>query len=200
MSESTETQSATTNSLLTDTPAPDIAADTGQSAEGTEQPNEETTEPKAEVPEEYADFTMPEGIEVDKSLTDGFKPIAKELGLTQEQAQKLVDYYASGVLAQRQEQWAGVQKGWQESAKVDKEFGGTQFNENMGLAKSALDKFGTPELKQFLDQYGGGNNPEVIRFFYRVGKAMAEPQHVSGAETKSVDAESRIRNLYPNSK
>ena len=190
---------------MTDTPSPesltgDAPIELGIKQQSVEQAEENSEKPKVEVPEEYADFTMPEGIEVDKSLTEGFKPIAKELGLTQEQAQKLVDYYASGVLSQRQEQWAGVQKGWQDTAKTDKEFGGNQFNENMGLAKSALDKFGTPELKQFLDQYGGGNNPEVIRFFYRVGKAMAEPQHISGAEAKSIDAETRIKNLYPNTK
>jgi len=153
------------------------------------------------APDQYADFTLPEGVQIDKGLVEGFKPIAKELNLTQDQAQKLVDYYNSGVHAQRMEQWAETQKSWVESAKADKEFGGQAFNENMGYASSVLDKFGTPELRKYMDDFGVGNNPEMIRFVVRIGKAMAEPQHVSGGSTDAGNNtfEKRAQSLYSNS-
>lgn len=153
------------------------------------------------APDQYADFTLPEGVQIDKGLVEGFKPIAKELNLTQDQAQKLVDYYNSGVHAQRMEQWAETQKSWVESAKADKEYGGQAFQENMGYASAAMDKFGTPELKQYMDEYGAGNHPEVIRFIVRVGKATSEPQHVSGGNTSAGNNtfEKRAQSLYSNS-
>jgi len=153
------------------------------------------------APDEYTDFTMPDGVQIDQTLLDGFKPIAKELNLSQEQAQKLVDYYQSGIYAQRMEQWAETQKGWVDSAKADKEYGGQAFQENMGYASAAMDKFGTPELKQYMDEYGAGNHPEVIRFIVRVGKATSEPQHVSGGNTSAGNNtfEKRAQSLYSNS-
>ena len=65
------------------------------------------------------------------------------------------------------------------------------------VAKKALETFGTPELRTLLNESGMGNNPEVIRAFYRVGKAISEDKFVSGKATPA-DAND-ARSLYPNS-
>ena len=52
----------------------------------------------------YADFTMPEGLTIDEALLAEALPIFKELGLTQEQAQKMVDFEAKKVQAGQQNQ------------------------------------------------------------------------------------------------
>ena len=44
----------------------------------------------------------------------------------------------------------------------------------MAVAQGALARFGTPGLRAFLTESGGGNHPEVIRFMARVGNAIAE--------------------------
>ena len=60
---------------------------------------EPKVEPKADdkpiaptVPEKY-DFKAPEGQSLDAALVERATPIFKELGLTQDAAQKLVDFY-----------------------------------------------------------------------------------------------------------
>ena len=57
----------------------------------------------------------------------------------------------------------------------------------MASAVKALDTFGTPELVELLDTYGIGNNPEMIRFFKRVGEATGEDKIVQagGGGSKS---------------
>jgi hypothetical protein len=50
--------------------------------------------------------------------------------------------------------------------------------ENLSVAKKALDAFGSPELRVLLEQSGLGNNPEVIRFMFRAGKAISEDSFV----------------------
>ena len=53
------------------------------------------------------EFTPPEGGELDANALAVFEPIAKELGLSQEQAQKLVDIYPQ---IQQQQAEAGANK------------------------------------------------------------------------------------------
>jgi len=67
-----------------------------------------------------------------------------------------------------------------QASENDEEFGGQKFNENAGMAKEALKQFGNEELSDLMDSTGLGNHPEVIRFFFRVGKAMKEDNFSTG--------------------
>lgn len=51
----------------------------------------------------------------------------------------------------------------------------------LAIAKKALDTYGTPEIRQLLETTGLGNNPEMIRFFWRVGKTLTEDGTVTGS-------------------
>jgi len=58
-----------------------------------------------------------------------------------------------------------------------------------------MDKFGTPELTKLLNASGMGNHPEIIRAFYRAGKAISEDSFVGGSRaTAPVDPSKR---MYP---
>lgn len=152
------------------------------------------------APESYEDFKIPEGVQVDAEVVDGIKDVAKKLNLTQEQAQELADFAAtrSQTLAKAQaDAIAQARTEWGESAKTDKEFGGDKLAENLGVAKKALDAFGTPELRDLLDKSGLGNHPEIIRAFYRAGKSISEDRFVpSGASVTGV--KDPAKSLYPN--
>lgn len=52
-------------------------------------------EPKVGAPEAYTDFKAPEGYELDKDTVAKAAPLFKELGLNQDQAQKMVDLYVT---------------------------------------------------------------------------------------------------------
>ena len=127
--------------------------------------------------EGYAEFTVPEGMELNKEVAAEFMPVAKELNLTQDQAQSLVNLQSKQMqeLSSAQEKtWADTQDKWREDSKSDKDFGGEKFDENVALAKTALDKLGTSELRDLLDVTGTGNHPEVIRLLVKVGKLIGE--------------------------
>jgi len=163
---------------------------------------EETGEGSQMAPETYADFVMPEGMEVDVELLSQFEPVFKELNLTQEQAQKLVDIKAQQVEADKQSQvdaFNQLMNDWSEQSKNDKEFGGDKFEESVKTAQTAVNKFGTPELKQLLEEHGVGNHPEVIRFMYKVGKLTQEDVPGQNGQNSS-PAMDRVSMLYPNDK
>ena len=194
-----QTDSADTSTLLTDSDAAPAADDNAGSEAAT---GDDTDASSQTSPDTYADFVMPEGVELDSALLTEATPLFKELGLNQEQAQKLVDFQAKQVKASSESQvdaFNQLMNDWQEQSKNDKEFGGDKFEENVGIARLAIDKFGTPELKQLLEEHGVGNHPEVIRFMVKVGKLTAEDVP-GGTTTATSKAQDRVSLLYPNDK
>lgn len=144
--------------------------------------------PAGDTTIEYA-FEMPEGIEADKGRLDAFTAIAKEAKLSPEVAQKVVGLEAARIQAEADAHVAMV-KGWAETVTADPVLG---VAENQGVAKSVIEKFGTPELRQYLNDTGLGNHPELVKFAYAVGKAMSEDSLVRGqAETSNVSVAKRM--------
>lgn len=48
------------------------------------------------------------------------------------------------------------------------------FSDNMRYAKAAVLRFDDGSLAEILNETGFGSHPEVVRFMYRVGRALAE--------------------------
>jgi hypothetical protein len=135
-------------------------------------------DPADKVPEDGKyDLKMPEGVEIDQALLDALGPEFKEFGLTTKQAQKLADKFVESQQAkakQQAETWGKTVSGWAEEAKADEEIGGDKWSDTVKHATSAIDKYGTPALKEYLDSTGGGNHPEVIRLASKLGARIAE--------------------------
>ena len=182
-----ETNDTTTDTLVTGDQGDQTNSDQGQQAaeqpEGGDQGTVKTDDDGQQDVESY-DFKLPEGVQLDQQLLDKVTPIFKDAGLNQEQAQSLVDAYSEQVESQLQSQHDSFNQlisDWQQQSKTDKDFGGDKFNENVGIAKSALEKFGTPELSQALNESGLGNHPEVIRMLVKVGRMTQEDNPGGGS-------------------
>ncbi|MBS0808083.1 peptidase [Enterobacter hormaechei] len=134
------------------------------------------------APEKY-EFTAGEGVELDSEALKDFEPVARDLNLTNEQAQKLVDAYPkilAGVQQRQAEAWQLQTEQWAADVKADKELGGDKLTANLSAAQRALEQFGDPELKEYLDSTGLGNHPALVKAFIKVGKAMSEDKVVTG--------------------
>lgn len=162
-------------------PAEDNPAD-GKKQEG-DKPAEKKESDKPEgAPEKY-EFQAAEGVELDTEALKEFEPVAREMNLTNEQAQKLVDVYPkilAGVQQRQVEAWQQTTEQWAADVKADKEIGGDKLPSNLSAAQRALDQFGTPELKEYLNTTGLGNHPDLVKTFVKIGKAMSEDGMVTG--------------------
>lgn len=156
----------------------------------------ETLEAPEGAPEKYA-FTLPEGAVMDDAGIASFGEFAKELNLTQEAAQAMLGKLAPAMQARQAQARGETMAQWETQSKTDKEFGGAKLTENIAVAQKALAQFGSPELNTLLRESGLGNHPEIIRAFYRAGKAIGEDTFVSG-ERKSNTAQSPAQRMYPN--
>lgn len=160
------------------------------------------------VPEQYA-FEPPEGLELDedtKGRIDAFAETAREMGLTQQQYQSLIEYdinRAQQLNDVAVESWDRQVEDWRKSAKADKEIGGEKFAENLKVAESAIKQFGDPDLRALLkspspENPSGlaiGNHPAVLRFLNRVGKAIADPGLLQG--DAAPQTEGTLKRMYP---
>lgn len=141
------------------------------------------------APEKYEAFTVPEGVAIDAEITTAFEAKAKSLNLSQEDAQELIDLSARATLKDRNaftEQVTQTQASWLAASQADKEFGGDNLAENMAVAKKALN-FATPEFKTMLTKSRLGDHPEMVRFMFRIGKAMSEDGFVRGQQAASAE-------------
>ena len=165
------------------------AGDSAQQAQegqqqGQKQEGEGEQSQKPVVPETYAFNDLPEGYAMTDEQLAEVSPLFKDLGLTQEQADKLVAFDAKRALAAEKaglEQRQGLVTGWEKSLREDATFGGANFDANVGVAQKALAQFGTPELSTMLKESGLGSHPEVVRLFHRIGQQLAEGQLHSGS-------------------
>ena len=147
-------------------------------------------EPTATI--EYTDFTIPDGLTMDETVLSEYKDTVKELGLSQENAQKLIGF---GAMAQAKA-LEKISTQWVADSTADKEFGGDKLQENLAIASKARDAFATPELKELLETSKLGNHPELIRAFYRIGKAMSEDKLVPGTRAPQTAGMSLAEKLY----
>lgn len=149
-------------------------------------PGEDKEQKQDGAPEKYY-FKPAEGQELDAAALEQFEPIARELNLTNEQAQKMVDLYGTKIMPMVQQQqaeaWQKTTEQWAADVKADKEIGGDNLTGNLSAAQRALAQFGTPELKEYLEGTGLGNHPELVKAFVKVGKAMSEDGMVTGKES-----------------
>lgn len=147
--------------------------------------SQKTIDDKGEKQDEisYAEFTVPEGMVADKETMATFTELAKESGLTQESAQKLVDMATQNVqniLAAQDNAYAETRQEWKKLIEKDPELGGAKLNETQELCQLALRKFGDDSLTELLGSTGIGDSPALTRLLKRVGKMLSEDTLVDG--------------------
>jgi hypothetical protein len=163
------------------------AADAAPAGKEPAPPAAEEAKAPAEAPKapEAYEFKAPEGRVFDSEVMASYSQVAKELNLSQESAQRLLDAVGPKMAERQMAMIEATRNGWADNSKSDREFGGEKLSENLGVAKKALDAFGTTELRTLLNETGLGNHPELIRFMFRAGKAISEDRMVTGAATQA---------------
>ena len=137
------------------------------------------TDPRQDPPS-YDGLTPPEGVSFEPETLEAFKTLAREINLTEEQAQKLVEY--EGSLAARgqadaQEEKRQTLERWAQQTRT---LYGAKLEEELSFALRAADTFGGPDFRALLEDTGLGNHPVIIRTLSGVGRAIGEDAFPGG--------------------
>lgn len=172
-------------------------------------PDDVKSEAPQGAPEKYTDFKLPDGYAFDPEALKTVSGLFKEAGLSQENAQKLVDYYAENSLQATKapyDMWANLQKDW--VGEIDNRFGSKADGMRNDI-NQAIDSALPPKLRgafrEALDFTGAGSNPDFFEALSILAKPFLEgtsvPQgRVSPAGQKAPAADSRptlAEAIYP---
>lgn len=171
----------------------------GAEAEGEGEPKGE----KPQLPEKY-ELKDAEGkvLELPEAEAQRVDKLFRDLGLSQEQAQKLATYdleRAAAFEGNQIKELAQYKADLLQQSKADKEIGGPEFSASARFANQVFGKWGTPALAKLLKETGMANHPEILRVFSRVGRAIGE-EGLRGKGRKDTPSESEaaeLRKLYP---
>ena len=149
--------------------------------------------------DDYAEFTLPEDSTLDQELLADFKSLAREDDLSQEKAQRYVDYLAARLDAQRQSQldmWKKTCDEWQATLMKDPDYGGTKLKKTIADAQKVVRAHGTKELVADLKGTGFGDNPHLIKMLAKIANAMGEDSFVQG-EPPPPPPKTKAEMVYP---
>ena len=208
---------ATDQKTTTDTKTADTSTDKAADTKATDtKTDDKTKDDKAAGPPEKYDLKAPEGYEIDAKLVEEFTPIAKELGLTNEQAQKLTDLYNKHSIESAEAPYKAyetMRTDWRAEVAKDPVLGDGKDNlkpevrANISKAYDAIgDAKAVEAFKAAMDLTGAGDNPAFIRAMNSWGKLLSEGTLVRGAgpastgqtATGQADKPTPAQALYPN--
>ncbi len=160
-----------------------ITASAGAAEETVAQNAEEENSPanlSAQQPGEEQDSLSFSNIQLAPDVSfasedlDNFKALAAELKLSEQQAQKLVDFESA--CAKRKAEEAAAQKHRQSIAWANetKALYGAGLEQEITYALRAANTFGGPELRALLEETGLGNHPVMIRTLSGIGRTISE--------------------------
>ncbi len=220
MTDMTDSTTTDTTVAATDAAAADVVgADASQAADdsGTALGDADTADDADTGADEVADapvipdayeLTLPEGMALDADLLGEATPIFKEIGLTNDSANKLMPFAAKLVentVASTQQAMADAgaaqRKTWLDEAKGADDIGGPKWEATLATAAKGLDAMGftagTP-FRKFLTETGIGNHADMIRIAAKLGELAGEDNQFARADAGApVDA---LAEMYPNNR
>lgn len=151
--------------------------------------DEPAKEPAKGAPEKYEDYKVPEGFTLDPAVKTEADTLFKGMGLNQEQAQSLVDFYTKKTAESAEAPYEAYRKmtdEWRTTAESHPDLKGKLGpgqEVNVRISK-ALDSLADPQLasdfKSLMDLTGAGNNVAFIRVIDKWAQRLTEGTHVAG--------------------
>lgn len=154
----------------------------GEGEDGKKAGDGQDDDPDSGPPEAYEDFKLPEGFTLEGERKDETLALFRELGLSQERAQKAIDHFIKTVgedeAARAAAFEAAVSKQREDWATQAKTELGDKYDSELEFAKTAVNAVNSPKLLEAFNEMGWGNHPELIKAFALFGKMMRD----SGSE------------------
>ena len=138
------------------------------------------TPPAAPVIPETYEFKAPEGVEIAPAEVEGYQAVAKEIGLSQEQFDRLAAFHitkAQEAANAPRLAYETMKREWVTQVMADPDLGAPDGKslapEAARNAALAIDRFGGDDLRRALIMTGAGDNPAVVKAFVEMGKSLS---------------------------
>jgi antitoxin component of RelBE/YafQ-DinJ toxin-antitoxin module len=141
------------------------------------------------APEKYEDYKVPDGYTLDTEVRTKADGIFKGMGLTQKEAQSLVDFYIAEtkeVFEAPFKAYNDMKEQWRQDALNHPELKGKLAKDGdvqTRISRALSQMNDAPleaEFRQMMELTAAGNHPAFIRVLYNLAKQVTEGSHVAG--------------------
>lgn len=174
----------------------------------------------APKPPDNYDLKLPENAKVDAKIAERTAATARTLGLSNEAAQKTLDFITQEAAAHADQRvqaaiadytaptkenplggakWREQDEKWRADSLADKELGaGKQevLDANIKIAEKVVAKFGDEKLLDFFHQSGLGSHPAALKFLVRLGKSMKESELIPDSRREGTKGKDAVEVMY----
>ena len=158
------------------------------------------------APDKY-ELKAPEGYEIDPKVLADAEPVFKELGLSNEAAQKLTDLWNKHSIESAEapyKQYETMRNGWRDEIAKSTDLGDgkegfkAEVRKNIDTAISAIgDPKAIADFKAAMDLTGAGDNPAMIHFINWASQfAVERARPVPAVVPKAPQTTSRAKRRY----
>jgi hypothetical protein len=166
-------------------PAEKTDAETDKEQEGTSEDDKADDKDQADKSKEeisaetyQKSLALPEGMEIDQASLDKATPIFNKHGISPEALKDLspvlADLVSRPIKAMADQHTALVQTWFDKTVDTHGKEGEAAYNQKVGVAQKAINKFFDADGRTTLMDYGFGSHPGLFAMAYEVGKAMKE--------------------------
>jgi hypothetical protein len=160
-----------------------------------EAPPADPTTPEARKPDDYTFDNFPENFQPDEALLGKFREMAAKANLDPALAKDLSGLYVEALQAAetaRQAIATQEQTTWRNEIMAMPEFAPGESERTTTMIARTIEEFGTPELTDFMNKSGVGNQPALVKFILNLSSALMEGEPTPpGGVTKQPQAKAR---------
>lgn len=150
--------------------------------------------------QDYEAFTVPEGMDLDTTAMDAFSPVMKDLGLSQDQAQKLVDVYAGMMQSKADEAGQAAAQfyqdrdaQWTKDLEADQDYGGENLTTTAAGVNQMLKTFDPDgDLVTVMQENALQNCAPLFKFLARVREHFSEDTFVDSNDRSKTTGDKPI--------
>lgn len=130
--------------------------------------------------EEYK-YETPEEVPLSQDFLSKFNQTAYENNILPHQAKAMVDFYLEEMAVEEENYQRESQEKLQESLNALKQEWGEGFEKKVKQAQAVVNTFGDESIRNYLNDSGLGNDPQLVKFFAKVGESLNEDSFQSEA-------------------
>jgi len=141
---------------------------------------------------------------IQEDFTKEFYAMAHKANMLPSQVKQVMDFYSGKITAQDELNDSTAKETVENAITGLKEDWGEGFDRNVHRAQSVIKLFDGEEnkFKEYLDESGLGNDPQLIRFLAKVGESLKEdtfqPSIVNNFGLSAEDAQRKINEVMGN--
>jgi hypothetical protein len=145
---------------------------------------------KLGLPEDIEQYniknTLPEDVQVNEALMNGYKQAAHKAGILPNQAQQILDFFNNTVAESSKQQQEEAQRAYDESLNNLKTEWGEGYQKNVDRADLALKHFADEETIKALNQEGVLGSTTLTKLFAKIGSGLKEDNSFNDKATATV--------------